>query len=137
MKDRMGCGDLLRLRGHTDWVGSPTEDGTLEIGDTTPFSCYLHGGAVTEVKRHKTVNHVSTSAPEVGVLRPLKGLLCSGPVPEPSAPCRSPWMQPCSSLMWWPRVPRKLTVPTACIRPSVHYTGSRTSVAAHPDPGIL
>uniref|UniRef100_A0A8C4M3X0 E1 ubiquitin-activating enzyme n=1 Tax=Equus asinus TaxID=9793 RepID=A0A8C4M3X0_EQUAS len=33
------------------------EDGTLEIGDTTTFSCYLRGGAVTEVKRPKTVSH--------------------------------------------------------------------------------
>lgn len=33
------------------------EDGTLEIGDTTAFSCYLRGGLVTEVKRPKTVSH--------------------------------------------------------------------------------
>ncbi|OWK02406.1 UBA7 [Cervus elaphus hippelaphus] len=33
------------------------EDGTLEIGDTTAFSPYLRGGAVTEVKRAKTVSH--------------------------------------------------------------------------------
>ncbi|XP_020771566.2 ubiquitin-like modifier-activating enzyme 7 [Odocoileus virginianus] len=33
------------------------EDGTLEIGDTTAFSAYLRGGAVTEVKRAKTVSH--------------------------------------------------------------------------------
>ncbi|XP_068838031.1 ubiquitin-like modifier-activating enzyme 7 isoform X4 [Capricornis sumatraensis] len=33
------------------------EDGTLEIGDTTAFSRYLRGGAVTEVKRAKTVSH--------------------------------------------------------------------------------
>uniref|UniRef100_A0A673VDB6 Ubiquitin like modifier activating enzyme 7 n=1 Tax=Suricata suricatta TaxID=37032 RepID=A0A673VDB6_SURSU len=33
------------------------EDGTLEIGDTANFSCYLSGGIVTEVKRPKTVSH--------------------------------------------------------------------------------
>nr|XP_055200566.1 ubiquitin-like modifier-activating enzyme 7 isoform X3 [Nyctereutes procyonoides] len=33
------------------------EDGTLEIGNTATFSCYLRGGAVTEVKRPKTVSH--------------------------------------------------------------------------------
>ncbi|XP_054450808.1 ubiquitin-like modifier-activating enzyme 7 [Pteronotus mesoamericanus] len=33
------------------------EDGTLEIGDTTGFSPYLRGGAVTEVKRPTTVRH--------------------------------------------------------------------------------
>ncbi|XP_058534750.1 ubiquitin-like modifier-activating enzyme 7 isoform X2 [Ochotona princeps] len=33
------------------------KDGSLEIGDTTTFSHYLHGGTVTKVKRAKTVNH--------------------------------------------------------------------------------
>ncbi|XP_011363035.1 ubiquitin-like modifier-activating enzyme 7 isoform X2 [Pteropus vampyrus] len=33
------------------------EDGTLEIGDTSNFSCYLRGGAVTEVKSSQTVSH--------------------------------------------------------------------------------
>ncbi|XP_045847907.1 ubiquitin-like modifier-activating enzyme 7 isoform X3 [Meles meles] len=33
------------------------EDGTLEIGNTATFSPYLRGGAVTEVKRSKTVSH--------------------------------------------------------------------------------
>uniref|UniRef100_A0A8C0L8F9 Ubiquitin like modifier activating enzyme 7 n=1 Tax=Canis lupus dingo TaxID=286419 RepID=A0A8C0L8F9_CANLU len=33
------------------------EDGTLEIGNTATFSRYLRGGAVTEVKRPKTVSH--------------------------------------------------------------------------------
>ncbi|XP_036905588.1 ubiquitin-like modifier-activating enzyme 7 isoform X3 [Sturnira hondurensis] len=33
------------------------EDGTLEIGDTTTFSSYSRGGAVTKVKRPKTVRH--------------------------------------------------------------------------------
>ncbi|KAM7064134.1 ubiquitin-like modifier-activating enzyme 7 isoform 1-T1 [Molossus nigricans] len=33
------------------------EDGTLEIGDTTSFSCYLRGGAVTEVRKPETVSH--------------------------------------------------------------------------------
>ncbi|XP_023375342.1 ubiquitin-like modifier-activating enzyme 7, partial [Otolemur garnettii] len=33
------------------------KDGSLEIGDTTTFSCYLRGGTVTEVKRPKTVRH--------------------------------------------------------------------------------
>ncbi|XP_011889136.1 PREDICTED: ubiquitin-like modifier-activating enzyme 7 isoform X2 [Cercocebus atys] len=35
------------------------EDGSLEIGDTTTFSRYLRGGAITEVKRPKTVRHKS------------------------------------------------------------------------------
>uniref|UniRef100_G1R5E6 Ubiquitin like modifier activating enzyme 7 n=1 Tax=Nomascus leucogenys TaxID=61853 RepID=G1R5E6_NOMLE len=35
------------------------EDGSLEIGDTTTFSQYLRGGAITEVKRPKTVRHKS------------------------------------------------------------------------------
>ncbi|XP_047549674.1 ubiquitin-like modifier-activating enzyme 7 [Lutra lutra] len=33
------------------------EDGTLEIGNTAIFSPYLCGGAVTKVKRSKTVSH--------------------------------------------------------------------------------
>ncbi|XP_032176017.1 ubiquitin-like modifier-activating enzyme 7 isoform X4 [Mustela erminea] len=33
------------------------EDGTLEIGNTAIFSPYLRGGAVTEVKRSRTVSH--------------------------------------------------------------------------------
>lgn len=47
----------------------PPEDGTLEIGDTTAFSLYLRGGAVTEVKRAKTVNHVSARSSGVGCLK--------------------------------------------------------------------
>ncbi|KAM6169491.1 ubiquitin-like modifier-activating enzyme 7 [Rhynchocyon petersi] len=35
------------------------EGRTLEIGDTTTFSRYLRGGAVTEVKKSKIVNHES------------------------------------------------------------------------------
>ncbi|KAL0599887.1 Ubiquitin-like modifier-activating enzyme 7 [Plecturocebus cupreus] len=35
------------------------EDGSLEIGDTATFSQYLRGGAITEVKRPKTVRHKS------------------------------------------------------------------------------
>uniref|UniRef100_A0A2K6V6Z4 Ubiquitin-like modifier-activating enzyme 7 n=1 Tax=Saimiri boliviensis boliviensis TaxID=39432 RepID=A0A2K6V6Z4_SAIBB len=35
------------------------EDGSLEIGDTATFSRYLRGGAITEVKRPKTVRHKS------------------------------------------------------------------------------
>ncbi|KAL1781350.1 ubiquitin-like modifier-activating enzyme 7 [Sigmodon hispidus] len=33
------------------------QNGSLEIEDTTTFSRYLRGGVVTEVKKHKTVNH--------------------------------------------------------------------------------
>lgn len=50
-------------------------DRTLEIGDTANFSCYLSGGTVTEVKRPKTVNHVSASASEVGELQGAHSLL--------------------------------------------------------------
>nr|XP_012323174.1 ubiquitin-like modifier-activating enzyme 7 isoform X1 [Aotus nancymaae] len=35
------------------------KDGSLEIGDTATFSRYLRGGAITEVKRPKTVRHKS------------------------------------------------------------------------------
>uniref|UniRef100_G1PII7 Ubiquitin like modifier activating enzyme 7 n=1 Tax=Myotis lucifugus TaxID=59463 RepID=G1PII7_MYOLU len=38
------------------------EDGTLEIGDTATFSCYVRGGAVTEVKRPTTVSHAPLDA---------------------------------------------------------------------------
>ncbi|ELK25031.1 Ubiquitin-like modifier-activating enzyme 7 [Myotis davidii] len=51
------------------------EDGTLEIGDTATFSCYVRGGAVTEVKRPTTVSHAD--AEEVvslaQALEPLRG----------------------------------------------------------------
>ncbi|XP_029771908.1 ubiquitin-like modifier-activating enzyme 7 isoform X5 [Suricata suricatta] len=57
MQDRIEYNELLRVRSHTDEAGSPLEDGTLEIGDTANFSCYLSGGIVTEVKRPKTVSH--------------------------------------------------------------------------------
>lgn len=73
MQVRIEYKELLRVRGHTDEAGSPLEDGTLEIGDTENFSCYLSGGTVIEVKRPKTVSHVSASASEVGGLGSLKG----------------------------------------------------------------
>ncbi|XP_059520696.1 ubiquitin-like modifier-activating enzyme 7 isoform X1 [Myotis daubentonii] len=38
------------------------EDGTLEIGDTATFSCYVRGGAVTEVKRPTAVSHAPLDA---------------------------------------------------------------------------
>ncbi|KAM8758112.1 ubiquitin-like modifier-activating enzyme 7 [Rhynchonycteris naso] len=50
------------------------ENGTLEIGDTTTFSCYLRGGTVTEVRRPKTVSHepldTALSQPRVVALSP-------------------------------------------------------------------
>lgn len=73
MQDRIEYKELLRFRDHTDEAGSPLGDRTLEIGDTANFSCYLSGGTVTEVKRPKTVSHVSASASEVGELGSLKG----------------------------------------------------------------
>lgn len=73
MQDGTECGELLSFRGHTNEAGYLPEDGTLEIGDTTSFSCYLRGGAVTEVKRPKTVCHVSASASKVGELGRLEG----------------------------------------------------------------
>ncbi|XP_054337967.1 ubiquitin-like modifier-activating enzyme 7 isoform X7 [Pongo pygmaeus] len=49
------------------------EDGSLEIGDTTTFSRYLRGGAITEVKRPKTVRHVDAET-VVGLARDLEPL---------------------------------------------------------------
>ncbi|XP_030743465.1 ubiquitin-like modifier-activating enzyme 7 [Echinops telfairi] len=47
MVELNGCTQTIRVR----------DTRTLEIGDTTHFSCYLHGGIVTEVKEPKTVSH--------------------------------------------------------------------------------
>ncbi|XP_007982456.1 ubiquitin-like modifier-activating enzyme 7 isoform X4 [Chlorocebus sabaeus] len=49
------------------------EDGSLEIGDTTTFSRYLRGGAITEVKRPKTVRHVDAET-VVGLAQDLEPL---------------------------------------------------------------
>ncbi|XP_017356890.1 ubiquitin-like modifier-activating enzyme 7 isoform X5 [Cebus imitator] len=49
------------------------EDGSLEIGDTATFSRYLRGGAITEVKRPKTVRHVDAET-VVGLAQDLEPL---------------------------------------------------------------
>lgn len=69
------CGSYLYLGVITYLAGSLPEDGSLEIGDTTAFSPYLRGGVVTEVKRPKTVRHVSASACEVGAPGFLSGCI--------------------------------------------------------------
>ncbi|KAM9185694.1 ubiquitin-like modifier-activating enzyme 7 [Dugong dugon] len=53
-----GIEGMVELNGCTQPI-RVQEDGTLEIGDTTTFSHYLRGGAVTEVKKPKTVSHES------------------------------------------------------------------------------
>ncbi|XP_053525359.1 ubiquitin-like modifier-activating enzyme 7 isoform X3 [Artibeus jamaicensis] len=52
-----GIEGMVELNGCASRPIRVQEDGTLEIGDTTTFSSYLRGGAVTEVKRPKTVRH--------------------------------------------------------------------------------
>ncbi|XP_058414861.1 ubiquitin-like modifier-activating enzyme 7 isoform X9 [Diceros bicornis minor] len=52
-----GIEGMVELNGCAPQPIHVREDRTLEIGDTTTFSCYLRGGAVTEVKRPKTVSH--------------------------------------------------------------------------------
>lgn len=69
----MLCRNYLYLGVITYSAGSLPEDGSLEIGDTTGFSPYLRGGVVTEVKRSKTVRHVSASAAEVGAPGSING----------------------------------------------------------------
>nr|XP_003409697.1 ubiquitin-like modifier-activating enzyme 7 isoform X1 [Loxodonta africana] len=56
-----GIEGMVELNGCTQPI-RVQEDGTLEVGDTTTFSRYLRGGAVTEVKKHKTVSHESLAA---------------------------------------------------------------------------
>ncbi|XP_033280263.1 ubiquitin-like modifier-activating enzyme 7 isoform X3 [Orcinus orca] len=53
-----GIEGMVELNGCAPRPLHVQRDGTLEIGDTTTFSHYLRGGAVTEVKRPKTVSHV-------------------------------------------------------------------------------
>ncbi|XP_066207217.1 ubiquitin-like modifier-activating enzyme 7 [Saccopteryx leptura] len=52
-----GIEGMVELNGSAARPIRVREDGTLEIGDTTTFSCYLRGGTVTEVRRPKTVSH--------------------------------------------------------------------------------
>ncbi|XP_045056058.2 ubiquitin-like modifier-activating enzyme 7 isoform X2 [Desmodus rotundus] len=52
-----GIEGMVELNGCASRPIRVQEDGTLEIGDTTTFSSYLRGGAVTEVKRPKRVRH--------------------------------------------------------------------------------
>ncbi|XP_035886206.1 ubiquitin-like modifier-activating enzyme 7 isoform X2 [Phyllostomus discolor] len=52
-----GIEGMVELNGCVSRLIRVQEDGTLEIGDTTTFSTYLRGGAVTEVKTPKTVRH--------------------------------------------------------------------------------
>lgn len=52
-----GIEGMVELNGCAPRPIRVQEDGTLEIGDTTNFSCYWHGGVVTEVKKPKTVSH--------------------------------------------------------------------------------
>ncbi|KAM5313937.1 ubiquitin-like modifier-activating enzyme 7 isoform 2-T2 [Glossophaga mutica] len=52
-----GIEGMVELNGCASRLIRVQEDGTLEIGDTTAFSSYLRGGAVTEVKRPTTVRH--------------------------------------------------------------------------------
>lgn len=135
MQDRRGHGHCLVQEPHLTCLDLSLEDGSLEIGDTTTFSHYLHGGTVTKVKRTKTVNHVSASASEGGGPGTWSLLgACNILDTEPSISCRSPWTQPCCSPMWLPEIP---TGCIACIRRSAHYTNSKTFMAGCPNPGIL
>ncbi|XP_045713436.1 ubiquitin-like modifier-activating enzyme 7 [Phyllostomus hastatus] len=52
-----GIEGMVELNGCASRLLRVQEGGTLEIGDTTTFSAYLRGGAVTEVKTPKTVRH--------------------------------------------------------------------------------
>ncbi|XP_053455924.1 ubiquitin-like modifier-activating enzyme 7 isoform X2 [Nycticebus coucang] len=52
-----GIEGMIELNGCAPRSIHVRKDGSLEIGDTTTFSCYLRGGTVTEVKRPKTVRH--------------------------------------------------------------------------------
>lgn len=52
-----GIEGMVELNGCAPRPIRVQEDGTLEIGDTTNFSRYWHGGVVTEVKKPKTVIH--------------------------------------------------------------------------------
>lgn len=68
---------MVELNGDSPQPVRVQEDGSLEIGDTATFSRYLRGGVVTEVKRPKTVRHVSTSTSEVGAPGYMKGCVVS------------------------------------------------------------
>ncbi|XP_012494082.1 PREDICTED: ubiquitin-like modifier-activating enzyme 7 isoform X5 [Propithecus coquereli] len=52
-----GIEGMVELNGCAPRPIRVREDGSLEIGDTTTFSPYLRGGAITEVKRPRTVRH--------------------------------------------------------------------------------
>ncbi|EQB77058.1 ubiquitin-like modifier activating enzyme 7 [Camelus ferus] len=52
-----GIEGMVELNGCAPRPLHVREDGTLEIGNTATFSRYLRGGAVTEVKRPRTVKH--------------------------------------------------------------------------------
>uniref|UniRef100_A0A8C5YXP3 Ubiquitin like modifier activating enzyme 7 n=1 Tax=Marmota marmota marmota TaxID=9994 RepID=A0A8C5YXP3_MARMA len=52
-----GIEGMVELNGCSPRPIHVQEDGSLEIGDTTTFSRYLHGGIIIEVKRSKTVIH--------------------------------------------------------------------------------
>ncbi|XP_047420189.1 ubiquitin-like modifier-activating enzyme 7 isoform X2 [Sciurus carolinensis] len=52
-----GIEGMVELNGCSPRPIHVQEDGSLDIGDTTTFSRYLHGGVITEVKRSKTVTH--------------------------------------------------------------------------------
>ncbi|CAO2633600.1 Ubiquitin-like modifier-activating enzyme 7 [Lemmus lemmus] len=54
-----GIEGMVELNGSSPQPVRVQKDGSLEIGDTTAFSPYLRGGVVTEVKRPKTVRHMS------------------------------------------------------------------------------
>ncbi|XP_004451912.1 ubiquitin-like modifier-activating enzyme 7 [Dasypus novemcinctus] len=57
-----GIEGMVELNGCAPRPIRVQEDRTLEIGDTATFSHYLRGGAVTEVKRPKTVSHEPLAA---------------------------------------------------------------------------
>ncbi|XP_054549988.1 ubiquitin-like modifier-activating enzyme 7 isoform X2 [Talpa occidentalis] len=75
-------------------------DRTLEIGDTTSFSCYLRGGVVTEVKRPEIVSHVSATVLEMGECGYLKATVFR---PDPGASA-STLQKPLDTALLQPRV---------------------------------
>ncbi|XP_060060629.1 ubiquitin-like modifier-activating enzyme 7 isoform X2 [Erinaceus europaeus] len=52
-----GVEGMVELNGCDPRTVRIRKDRTLEIGNTTAFSCYLRGGLVTEVKKPETVSH--------------------------------------------------------------------------------
>lgn len=119
-------------------VGSFPEDRSLEVEDTSTFSPYLCGGTVTKDKGSETVRHVSWVHLEGEHLR-RRGLGegRQGLDLILSCPCRSLWTEPCWSPVLWLQMPVKFAVLFACIKPSVRYTSSSTSMVGLCSPGIL